>query len=181
MDPDSISKKLLAAKLETETESKNTSTKDKCSWGYFSIIVGIMIVAIVPLSLGFASYGWPITNGTIVTSNYKSTPSTNHFGGGGGGAPPQIYLSYRFDVDGHQYKNNIVHLSGPLGFYNTVHVDEFATKYAKGNEIAVHYDPHFHWLSVLEPGPDLEWIFVLLCGTLGLITMLPQSQISPKS
>jgi hypothetical protein len=179
MDPDSISKKLLAAKLEAQTENKDAGTKDKFSWGYFSIVLGIMIVAIVPLALGFASYSWPTANGAIVTSNYKSTLSTGHFSGRVG-SPPRIYLSYRFYVDGHPYKSNLVHLSGPLGFYNTLHVDEFATKYARGNQIAVHYDPHFHWLSVLEPGPDLEWIFVLLCGTLGLVTMLPQSQISPK-
>ena len=128
-------------------------------------IPGLVILTIIGLALttlgavmlknAIESKNWPVTNGTITSSEVAGSIKYN----------PSI--NYTFSVDGVDYSSNQI---SNMNFRtkNISVAQAVVNRYPAGSVAAVHYNSKSPSQSFLEPGIDTGHLILLLFGVIAL-------------
>ncbi len=128
------------------------SRADFAHYAYWVSFIGLVILFFCDLPMTIASPGWPITRGTVISSEVEAEEFYDHQVG----LCPRV--SYRYSVADQDY------VSRRLGLWtNCYNTESRAESFLKGYPIAaqvqVHYDAENPGHAVLYPGAPDDWSY----------------------
>ena len=160
--------------IETQLKNINQHGDEKMQDLDFQTIAPVALIILSALFLLLyikstleirASETWPIVEGTITKSEVRTTLKVGDVAEDESPVKHELYLWYRFVVDGKEYKSHRVKIGGVgartttsqwgrfLGSSTTL--DDVVAKYPEDKIIDVHYNPNKPQQCVLEPGGNV--------------------------
>lgn len=106
------------------------------------------------------SAGWPSTTGRVVEARREETASGSRDHGG----KWRLALTYEFTVDGRRHEGHRVAFGDRIfpGRAHQKEVDDLVARYARGQQVTVHYDPRDPSRCSLQTGTADNPYYMLL-------------------
>ena len=121
----------------------------------------IMCIVLIILGIGFTVWGygvmnnaraslkWPITRGTVITSEVKTTSDS-----GKSGYQHSANIRYTYRVDGKDYTSGKI-VVGDYSSNSSRRARKLTSRYRKGSQVKIYYNPVKPGEAVLKPGGTL--------------------------
>lgn len=125
--------------------SRNSNPK---MFGLVFALIGALVFYFFgwpPLKYGFESKSWPITNGTITSSEVDSWMKD-------GNSQYDARINYSYNVNRKTYNSTKVYYSGSYSGSNITKAKELVNEFPVGTTVDVYYDPDVPESAALKPG-----------------------------
>lgn len=142
------------------------------------VIIGFICFCIFGIYASFSQYtrakkssSWPTAIGLIINTDIiphrnsgdvHTGPTTTY----------QVYVKYRYEVDGTEFTNSQISFPNPVHFNDRAGADTYISFYPVRKRVTVYYDLHNPRNSCLEPGggifSSLLWTVIFLILLIGV-------------
>ncbi len=132
---------------------KNSNPK---MFGLIFALIGAVILylwAWPPIKYGLDSKSWPVTSGTITSSEVESWLKE-------GKSQYSAHINYSYSVGGKKYTSAKIYSSGTYSGGNITKARELVDEFPAGKTVDVFYDPEIPDSAALKPGVSSEDILM---------------------
>lgn len=133
-----------------------------------AVLVLLMAIGLIQdrvrlLSDGVSSLQWPTVVGTVIDAEAEQ------IAGARAGPGWRIYVDYRYEVNGREYRADRLRFTRRLGGRTRTQAADELLQYVPEGPVLVYYNPRRPERAVIEPGPDPRAWFGLAVGVLLLV------------